>query len=67
MSTVLARESSNGALCKVCHYILIQRCSKCWHEQRSGNVYDKYGTNLALYGELAFEQSFNEQNRVGHV
>jgi len=50
--------------CTVCHYVLIHRCPKCWHEQRNGNTCEKCGTNFALYWELALEQSLKEEDTV---
>ena len=48
----------------MCHYVLIHRCPKCWHEQRSGDTCENCGTNFALYWELALEQLFREQDTV---
>jgi hypothetical protein len=45
-------------------HILIHRCPKCWHEQRSGATCEKCGTNFAAYWELAFERSVEEADRL---
>ena len=50
--------------CLRCHYILIHRCPKCWHEQTAGNICEACGTNIALYWELAFERSQKISERV---
>jgi hypothetical protein len=50
--------------CTSCHQILIHRCPKCWHEQRTGAVCEKCGTCFALYWEQAFERAMEEENRV---
>ena len=49
--------------CTACHQILIHRCPKCWHEQRTGAVCEKCGTCFALYWEQAFERAVEEENR----
>jgi hypothetical protein len=54
----------SAQFCLQCHFILIHRCPKCWNEQRSGPVCDKCGTNFALFWELAFERSVEEENRL---
>ena|ERR1700730_7670161 len=50
--------------CTTCHQILIHRCPKCWHEQRTGALCEKCGTCFALYWEQAFERAVDEENRV---
>jgi len=59
-----AANPDNAYFCTVCHYVLIHRCPKCWHEQRSGDTCEKCGTNFTLFWELALEQSLKEQNTV---
>ena len=54
----------SAQFCLQCHYILIHRCPRCWHEQRAGGVCEKCGTNFALYWELAFERSVEEADRL---
>lgn len=56
--------SDAAEFCTHCHAILIHRCPKCWHEQRSGNICERCGTNFALYWELAFEQSMKDADRL---
>lgn len=59
-----AANPETAYFCTVCHYVLIHRCPKCWHEQRSGNTCEQCGTNFALFWELALEQSLKEQDKV---
>lgn len=59
-----ATNPDSAYFCTLCHYVLIHRCPKCWHEQRSGSTCEKCGTNFALYWELALEQSLKEENTV---
>jgi hypothetical protein len=59
------RENPGSAyFCISCHQILIHRCPKCWHEQRTGAICEKCGTCFALYWEQAFERAVEEENRV---
>lgn len=53
--------------CISCHQILIHRCPKCWHEQRTGAFCEKCRTCFALYWEQAFERAVDEQSRVWWV
>ena len=55
---------STAYFCTACHQILIHRCPKCWHEQRTGTLCEKCGTCFALFWEQAFERSCNKENRL---
>lgn len=50
--------------CTSCHQILIHRCPKCWHEQRTGPVCEKCGTCFALYWEMALEWAMEDEDRL---
>ena len=50
--------------CVACHQILIHRCPKCWHEQRTGPICENCGTNMPLYWEVALEKTMDEENRL---
>jgi hypothetical protein len=54
----------SAQFCLRCHYILVRRCPKCWHDQRDSPICEKCGTNIPLYWELAFEQSREAADRL---
>ena len=56
--------STTAYFCVNCHQVLIHRCPKCWHEQRTGTACEKCGTIFALYWEMALEQAMEEENRL---
>lgn len=56
--------SDTSYFCTNCHQVLIHRCPKCWHEQRTGSVCEKCGTCFALYWEMALERAMEEESRV---
>ena len=59
------RENPPSAyFCVDCHQILIHRCPKCWHEQRTGPLCENCGANMPLYWEVALEKSMEEENRL---
>lgn len=60
------RENPSSAyFCVDCHQILIHRCPKCWHEQRTGPICENCGTNMPAYWQAALEETMEEENRLG--
>jgi hypothetical protein len=44
--------SPNDQFCTRCHYILIYRCPKCWHEQRHGHICDACHLDMDRYWQV---------------
>ena|SRR5579871_758850 len=56
--------SPDVEFCTACHHMLIYRCPKCWHTQRTPGKCESCGIVMAAYSEMALERAMKEEDRL---